>query len=88
MNDLSPAAEATLNAAWNASTDTPVVEIEAIVAAALRAAADQVVPEPSELHKEIFSIAALRLRWVVRDQFLRIAAELEATALKQDNSVI
>ena len=47
------------------------------LAAALRAAANQVVPEPSDLDKELFSIAALRLRWVIRDQFLAIVTELE-----------
>ena len=72
---LSPAAQAVLDAAINAA-ESP--DAEAIAAAALRAAADQVVPEPSDLDKEMFSIAALRLRWVIRDQFLAIAAELKA----------
>jgi hypothetical protein len=47
------------------------------IAAALRAAADQVVPEPDDAAKELFSIAALRHRWQIRDRFLAIAAELE-----------
>ena len=48
------------------------------LAAALRAAADQVVPEPDDAAKETFSIAALRHRWRMRDQLLAIATELEA----------
>ena len=48
-----------------------------VAAAALRAAADQVVPEPSDLDNELFSIFALRRRWVIRDLLLAIAAELE-----------
>lgn len=51
--------------------------IDSLIATALRAAADQVVPEPNDLDKEMFSIAALRHRWVIRDQLLAIAAELE-----------
>ena len=47
------------------------------IAAALRAAADQVVPEPDDWDKDNFSIQALRLRCVMRDQILAIAAELE-----------
>lgn len=46
--------------------------------AALRAAMDLVVPEPDDVAKETFSIAALRHRWQIRDLFLSIAAELEA----------
>jgi hypothetical protein len=47
------------------------------MAAALRAAADQVVPEPSDIDKGSFSLAAIRNRCKVRDQLLAIAAELE-----------
>jgi hypothetical protein len=83
MMQLSPAAQAVLDAAF------PVYDEETlhcatgeqhagmIAAAALRAAADQVVPEPSDLDKEMLSIAALRHRWLIRDQFLAIANELE-----------
>ena len=77
---LSPAAQAVWDAAWS-DTAIQCGDIKGTrrsqVAAALRAAADQVVPEPSDLDKELFSIAALRLRWVIRDQFLAIADELE-----------
>jgi hypothetical protein len=75
MTELSPAAQAVLDAAFDPwqSTDTPV----SIAAAVLRAAADQVVPEPDDWDKDNFSIQALRLRCVMRDQILAIAAELE-----------
>jgi hypothetical protein len=47
------------------------------LAAALRAAADQVVPEPDDIDKGSLSLAAIRNRCKVRDQLLAIAAELE-----------
>jgi hypothetical protein len=74
MTELSPAARVVLEAVMNAP-DHMTCEI----AAALRAAADQVVPEPDDAAKETFSIAALRHRWQIRDQFLAIAAELEGS---------
>ena len=72
---LSPAAQAVLDAAreaWITKDDS-----RSIAAAALRAAADQVVPEPDEAAKATFSFAALRHRWRIRDRFLAIATELE-----------
>ncbi len=85
MADLSPAAEAILNAVTFTRYDVPyfacpksIDQIKSDAAAALRAAADQVVPEPDDWDKDNFSIQALRLRCVMRDQLLRIAAELEA----------
>lgn len=78
MTELSPQAQAVLDAAHDVIPDTSAGEVRAI-AAALRAAADQAVPEPSDLDKELFSISALRLRWAIRDQFLAIVTELEAT---------
>lgn len=75
---LSPVAQAVWNAYQQAECDPYVVDPRrAELAAALRAAADQVVPEPSDLDKEMFSTAALRHRWVIRDQLLAIATELE-----------
>ena len=74
MTDLSPAAQAVLDAVLQVSNLSSTVPV---AAAALRAAADQVVPEPDDAAKETFSIAALRHRWQIRDQFLAIAAELE-----------
>jgi hypothetical protein len=83
-NDLSPAAQAVRDAAL-ATYDRSIPKDDSLwaldrasVAAALRAAADQVVPEPDDAAKETFSIAALRHRWQIRDQFLAIAAELES----------
>ena len=72
---LSQAAKAVLDATTTVGLG-PFVG-RAASAAALRAAADQVVPEPDDAAKETFSIAALRHRWQIRDQFLAIAAELE-----------
>ena len=84
MTELSPAAQAVWNAAW---VNTPVQcgDIEgtrrAQVAAALRAAADQVVPE------EDFDEAdydCLHTKWAAqgkqetREAFLAIATELES----------
>jgi len=75
MPELSPAAQAVLDAAINVA-ESP--DAEAIAAAALLAAADQVVPEPNDWDKDNFSTQALRLRCVMRDQLLAIAAELKA----------
>ena len=75
MSNLSPAAQAVLDAVCD--NTEPDCDTQHLIAAALRAAADQVVPEPDDAAKETFSIAALRHRWQIRDQFLAIAAELE-----------
>jgi hypothetical protein len=75
MTELSPAAQAVLKAACNTPEDCPY---EHDLAAALEAVADQVVPEPNDWDKDNFSTQALRLRCVVRDQILAIAAELKA----------
>lgn len=66
MTDLSPAAQAVLDAAFDPwqSTDTPA----SIAAAALRAAADQVVPADVDYFKSLN----------VRRNLLAIADELEA----------
>jgi hypothetical protein len=78
--ELSPAAQAVLDAAfsayWSAEQEAPN-DAHVIAAAALKAAADQVVPEPSDIDKGSFSLAAIRNRCKVRDQLLAIAAELE-----------
>jgi hypothetical protein len=75
MTDLSPAAQAVLDAYIQGLA----TKRRDAIAAALRAAADQVVPEPDDWDKDNFSIQALRLRCVMRDQLLRIAAELETS---------
>jgi hypothetical protein len=72
MTELSPQAQAVLDAYQLAP-----IEDELTAAAVLRAAADQVVPEPNDIDKGSFSLAAIRNRCKVRDQFLAIAAELE-----------
>jgi hypothetical protein len=68
---LKAAYEATRNPNWQTNFYT------SYAAAALRAAADQVVPEPSDIDKGSFSLAAIRNRCKVRDEILAIAAELE-----------
>jgi hypothetical protein len=72
---LSPAARAVLDAFWE---DYPFVAVDdSNIAAALQAAANQVMPEPDDIDKGSLSLAAIRYRCKVRDQFLAIAAELE-----------
>ena len=72
---LSPAAQAVWDAAYNTPEDCPY---EHDLAAALQAAADQVVPAEENMPLNL----AHRLRWdvmqSVRRQLLAIAAELEA----------
>lgn len=72
---LSPQAQAVLDAVCD--NTEPDCDTQHLIAAALRAAVDQVVPEPSDLDNELFSIFALRRRWVIRDLLLAIADELE-----------
>ena len=79
MPELSPAAQAVLDAYWKSPWDPSLQhEDRYAIAAALRAAADQVVPEPDDWDKDNFSTQALWLRCVVRYQLLAIAAELKA----------
>lgn len=70
---LSPAAQAVVDASlavyWRPVIDTPVFHNKSI-AAALRAAADQVVPHPDQPDKA-------RLGMGIRWKLLAIAAELE-----------
>ena len=77
MTDLSPAAQAVLAAAYKCMDKNPHNEVEATLAAALRAAADQVVPDEDAMPINL----AYRVRWdalqSVRFQLLAIAAELE-----------
>jgi hypothetical protein len=76
MTNLSPTAQAVLDAFNREARPEPHHQREAI-AAVLRAVADQVVPEPDDIDKGSFSLAAIRNRCKVRDQLLAIAAELE-----------
>ena len=83
MNDsLSPAAQAVLDALYMEELNGPQqLMARAHAAAALRAAADQVVPENAEPvgdeHDDARHFQWMRIRW----QFLAIAAELEANEL-------
>ena len=76
-SNLSPAAQAVLDAAAKAQLGSCYTQFESIAAAALRAAADQVVPEEGK-ECEYFTNEAIRLnRMGVRAEFRAIAAELE-----------
>jgi hypothetical protein len=77
MTDLSPTAQAVLNEAMEFSGPAFELLVRKMLAAALKAAADQVVPEPTDFDKAALSIAAIRSRCKVRDEILAIAAELE-----------
>jgi hypothetical protein len=74
---LSPAAQAVLDAFTGNDTIHGLHLMTPRLSAALRAAADQVVPEPDDIDKGSLSLAAIRNRCKVRDELLAIAAELE-----------
>jgi hypothetical protein len=78
---LSPAARAVLDSMYEVNMDFND-ENHAIAAAALRAAADQVVPDESHPEESQFWDDEAEQEWQnnrhVRLQFLAIAAELEA----------
>jgi hypothetical protein len=83
MTTLSPQAQAVLDAAfsayWSAEQEAPNDE-GMIAAAALKAAADQVVPEPPMIVKggRTYEEAwTATVHGDIRRQFLAIAAELE-----------
>ena len=77
MTDLSPATQAVL-AAIHAAPDSTRDSYRSAGAAALRAAADQVVPETTTpWNSTLFLILSTP---EVRAKFLAIAAELEANA--------
>ena len=76
MTNLSPAAQAV----YNAVLEICPAPADEIAAAALRAAADQVVPattwpEVCKDHRDHYT----RKQVLIRDKILAIAAELEAT---------
>ena len=75
---LSPAAQAVASAYDNTPEKETGNHRYLWLAAAIRAAADQVVPEPNDLDKETLSFVAIRRRMFIRDRFLAIATELEA----------
>jgi hypothetical protein len=70
---LSPAAQAVLDAV----REICPAPADEIAAATIRELADQVVPEPSDIDKGFFSLAAIRERCRVRDAVLTIATELK-----------
>jgi hypothetical protein len=72
MSELSPQAWAVLNAAYQAPDDGNATRQS--VAAALRAAADQVVPAPHPPYDSCCDIHAS----AIRAELLAIAGELEA----------
>jgi hypothetical protein len=82
MTELSPQAQAVLDAAfsayWSAEQEAPNDE-GMIAAAALRAAADQVVPDAANyLRAAINSVDWWDAHDQIRAELLAIAAELEA----------
>ena len=73
MTELSPAAQAVLDAAYSKAAT-----VERGIAAALRAAADQVVPRETVTSlMRSFDLERLAQRQHTRVQLLAIAAELE-----------
>jgi hypothetical protein len=73
MTGLSPAAEAVLNAYENSPRNGFCLGEQKALAAALRAAADQVIPPDADYASNEVLMIALN----VRHQFLAIATELE-----------
>ena len=83
MTDLSPAAQAVLNAFLNTPGEEPMPgwNYGQDIAAALRAVADQVVPEVKEPHSPLeYELGCYDARDDVRDQILAIADELDGGA--------
>ena len=80
MSDLSPAAAAVLDAFLGDAEDTglQIDDLRENVAAALRAAADQVVPlRRKPLYADSSEESAWSARQDTREELLAIAAELE-----------
>jgi hypothetical protein len=73
MTDLSPAAQAVLDAFLANWQDEPMIQDRQCLAAALRAAADQVVPIPRLPYDSCCNVYAA----AIRAELLAIAAELE-----------
>ena len=74
---LSPAAQAVLDAATMGIKSIQIDVERQCLAAALRAAADQVVPEPSPWEIGVLSTADREIE--IRSELLAIAAELEGS---------
>jgi hypothetical protein len=81
MTELSPAAQAVLDAAGDSEPG-----IYATIAAALRAAADQVVPQtPSPSYPDDYESGAYEANQWARIRLLAIAAELDGTNTSQED---
>jgi len=79
MSDLSPQAQQVFWAFNKAASGKPYDwHYLPAIAAALRAAADQLFPEPNDWDKDNMSQQGLWLLRLKRDQLLAIAAELES----------
>jgi hypothetical protein len=78
MSELSPAAQAVLDAAYRRMDDNPFNEVEATLATALRTAAEQVVPEEPLYGGDQRWMFERDARQACRMKLLAIAAELEA----------
>lgn len=83
-SELSSAAQAVLDAAYKRMDENPHNEVEATLAAALRAVADQVVPFEETKPQENLESCREAMVWgmqnqtqITRYQLLAIAAELE-----------
>ena len=76
MPNLSPQAQAVLDAAYREMDYAPRRHVQWVTAAALRAAADQVVPSDTVEPRNYLPMAMECQR--IRSELLAIAAELEA----------
>ena len=74
MTKLSPAAQAVLDAAYREMDYAPRRHVQWVTTAALRAAADQVVPAPHFPYDSCCDVNAS----AIRAELLAIAIELEA----------
>ena len=91
MTDLSPVAQAVLDAAYREMDYAPRRHVQWVTAAALQAAVDQVVPEQSEppcgesepwpQSYQLMADSKWEQRQKTRTDLLAIAAELQAKAL-------
>ena len=73
MSELSPAAQAVLDAAYREMDYAPRRHVQWVTAAALRTAADQVVPAPRLPYDSCCDVNAA----AIRAELLAIAIELE-----------
>jgi hypothetical protein len=85
MAELSPAAQAVLDAAWEEMKYASMPSLRKGAAAALRAAADQVVPDEPEPKQSAMPFSDWNLkveRWdarlLIRRELLALAAELKS----------